>query len=562
MPENDFYIPPPLEEVVEIEKEEASAHRRKLLRKAVVQKALRKIEATRVYNPLPQQILFHADRALERLARGSNRAAKTMTAGMEVARIVTRQDPFHKMEPRETGVFYIVGYDFRHIAKVMWPMLSKPNQFRMIRDLDTNQWRTYQPWTDSERELESRPALPFIPRRLIKWDDIAWECKKEGKPAVVPLHTNWELHFFTSQGEPPKGTRIHGAWFDEEIDNEDWYPEVAARLVDFNGLFLWSATPQAGNPQLYDLHVEAEQLVEVENPRITEHIFLLEDNPYISDRAKHNLAEKLTEEERKVRIGGEFALSALKVYGEFSRQIHGIDDNPVDPDWAVYASVDPGRQRCAVLFIACAPPDHFLAKHPVVFDELYIPNCTAEKFGQGMYQKLNMFCPIAAIIDPNEAVKHETGSGITIESQYSKALKKYKVHFSLTGHGFTYGYDQVKSGIEAVRKTMYMNEDDGLSNWLFVCSKLPYFLGEQKHYRYKKKDGIITDEPHKKNDHLMDTWRYLASYTGLRYRKPKRGKAAENYALKALRDKRERKLQKNGPKKGRGMWFGPCRPGT
>ena len=557
--DNDqLYIPPPIEDVGE-DLDQASAYKAELLRKVLVQKALRKIEALRLYEPLTHQVAVHCDTALERLIRGSNRAAKTMTAAIEVSRIVTRQDPFHKMEPPETGIFYVVGYDFRHIAKVMWPMLSKPGQFRIIRDLETREWRVYKPWLESEREAESRQVPSFIPRRLIKWNEIAWENKKEGKPAVVPLHTNWELHFFTSQGEPPKGTRIHGAWFDEEIENEEWYPEIAARLTDFSGIFIWSATPQAGNPQLYDLHVEAEQLIGEEKPRITEHHFLLSDNPYISENAKQNLAEKLTAEERKVRIGGEFALSALKVYGEFSRQLHEVTPNPVDFEWAVYASIDPGRQRCAVLFVACAPTDHPLANHPVVFDELYIPNCTADKFGQGMAQKLDQFYPVAFIIDPNEAIKHETGSGITIETQYSRALKKYKVKSSLTGYNFSYGYDQVKSGIEAVRKTMYINEDDELSNWLFVCSRLPNFMAEIKHYRYKKKDGVITDEPHKKNDHLMDGWRYLASYTGLRYRKPSKGRKSENYALSALREKRERKKQKGGPRGFKGVWLGPGR---
>jgi len=372
----------------------------------------------------------------------------------------------------------------------------------------------------------------------------------------VPLHTNWELHFFTSGGEPPKGTRIHLAWFDEEIENEDWYPEIAARLVDYSGSFIWSATPQAGNPQLYDMHVEAENLLDSPNPRLTEHHFLLSDNPYISEDAKALLAAKLTEDERKVRIHGEFALSALKVYSEFNRDVHGIKEMPVDREWAVYAAVDPGRQRCAVLFVACAPPDHDLYGHPVVFDELYIPQCTAEKFAQSMKFKLETYMPIAFLIDPNEAVKHETGSGVKIETQYTRALKKLKVRTALTGNGFMYGYDKKKAGIESVRRTMYVDED-GMSRWLFCCDRLPSFLSEIKHYRYVKKDGQITDEPHKKNDHLMDCWRYLASYGGLKYRIPPKSVKPEGYALRALREKRERRKMRGGPGENRGIWLGP-----
>lgn len=558
MPElNDgLYIPPPVQGV-DPNDAYMSAHRAELLRKVLVQQALRRVEALKLYDPLPHQTAFHADMTLERLLRGSNRAAKTMTAGIEVARIVTGQDPFNKIVLGEPGEFYIVGEKWREVSVVLWPMLSKPGQFRIIRDENTHQWRTYKPWIDGHRKKESKAAPSFIPRRLIKWDEIAWENKKENKPSVVPLHTNWTLRFFSSEGEPPKGTRIHAAWFDEEILNEDWYPEIAARLTDFNGIFIWSATPQAGNPQLYDLHVEAEQLADTEKPRVTEHVFLLSDNPYISDETKRVFAEKLPEEERKVRIDGEFALSALKVYGEFSRAAHGIDDNPVEKDWSVYVSIDPGRQRCAALFIAVAPLEHPLAKHPVVFDEMYIPNCTAEKFAQTMQQKLANFMPVAFIVDPNEIVKHETGSGLTLETQYSRALKKYKVRSMLTGNSFAFGYDQVKAGIESVRKTMHF-DDDNMSRWLFVCPRLPNFLNEIKHYRYKKKDNIVTDEPHKKNDHLMDCWRYLASYQGLRYRKPSKKNQPENYALQAIREKKLRRRQRGGPMSGRrGIWLGP-----
>ncbi len=557
MPQNpEVEIPPPLEPeehngILE------SAHKAATLRKALTQLALRKIEALKLYTALEHQSSFHADRALERLLRGSNRAAKTMTAAIEIARIVTRQDPYNKINPPETGICYCVGYDFRHIANVMWPMLAKPGQFRIIRDLETGEWRTYQPWRDIARVTESRPATPFIPRRLIKWDEIAWENKKEGKPTMVPLHTNWELHFFTSGGEPPKGTRIHLAWFDEEIENEDWYPEIAARLVDFSGSFIWSATPQAGNPQLYDMHIEAENQLELEHPRVTEHHFLLSDNPYIPEESKRMLEAKLSEEERKVRIQGEFALSALKVYSEFSPTLHGIDENPVDRKWSIYAAIDPGRQRCAVLFVACAPPDHDLYGHPVVFDELYIAQCTAEKFAQAMKFKLEQFYPMAFLIDSNEAAKHETGSGIKIEDQYRRALKKYKVRSALTGNGFIYGYEKVKAGIEAVRRTMYIDEDDGLSRWLFVVNRLPHFMQELKHYRYVKKNDVISDEPHKKNDHLMDDWRYLASYSGLRYRQPPKSMIPESYAVKAVREKRERRKQRGGPGQDRGIWLGP-----
>ena len=554
---DDLFIP----DAIEIPPDVAPAapppasYKREFLQRALQNLTARRVEALRIYDPLPAAQAMHKDRTLIRIVRGSNRAGKTQASAIEIARIVTRRDPYRKMMPPETGILYAVGYDERHIANVMWPMLSKPGQFRVVRDLETRQWRTYRWWTDSARYLESRPVPSFIPERLIRWEDIVWNKKRAGIPKVVPLHTDWEIHFFTSKAKPPKGTKIHMAWFDEEVENEDWYPEISARLSDNSGLFLWSATPQAGNPQLYDLSVEAEEQADLEHPRVREHLMLLSDNLYLTPEAKAALSASLSDEEQRVRIHGQHAISTLRIFPEFNISLHGIQSNVVTDEWAVYLSIDPGRQVCAVLFIAVPPPEHELHGHVVVFDELYLRNCDAKKFAASMAEKLQGRMPVLMLIDPNEAVKHETGSGKTVEDQYRTALAGQKIQSLLGGPGFAYGYDQVKGGLEAVRQTMEMDRA-GMSHWLFCINKLPNFLKEIKHYRFRKKDNVVTDEVHKKNDHLMDCWRYLAAYRNLRWYRPK-PTSRESGAYAAYKSKMKRKKELQRERGNAGVWLGP-----
>ncbi len=146
----------------------------------------------------------------------------------------------------EQGIAYICAKDGKAVAGVVYKLLFKAGAFKIIRDQETKLWRAFNPSRpeDFARIKEARQAPPLIPPRQIQ--SVAWEDKKAGVPSLVTLHNGWEIHFFSSNSAPPHGTQIDLAWFDEEILNQLWYAETAARLVDRNGRFLWSATPQAG----------------------------------------------------------------------------------------------------------------------------------------------------------------------------------------------------------------------------------------------------------------------------------------------------------------------------
>lgn len=474
------------------------------LKALLIEKLQRRIDGLKLYRPMPLQQKFHESHCREKLIRGSNRSGKTTAAAVEFARAVTGQDSRY---PAENGIAYMVGKDGREVANVMYKLLFRAGAFKIIRDEVTNEWRAYNPSNigDLLRVKESKASPPLIPPRLIK--TISWENKKENLPKLITLHNGWEIHCFSSNANPPHGTQINLAWFDEEILSPDWYPEVSARLVDRSGYFLWSATPQAGTAQLYELHERADSQLRLpkEQRGIEEFIAILQDNQHLTQTQKDEFAGKLSPEELMVRIHGEFASHGMRVFPEFSEVTHECPFFDIPKDWTRYVSIDPGRQVCGVLFAAVPPPGRDNSNKMYIYDELYIQQCSAEIFGQKMKDKCFNQTIQAMIIDHQMSRMTETGSGRTIEDQYQEALQKYGVECHRTGSGFTWGVADPVGGIEAVRNWLYP------PRLLVLADRCPNFKWEMKRYWYERdRDGRVTDKPRDRGPvHLCACIRYI-----------------------------------------------------
>jgi Terminase large subunit, T4likevirus-type, N-terminal len=484
------------------------------------------------------QELFHVGRVAERILRGSNRGGKTLPAAVEVARALTGQDPYGKY-PKTNGRCYAVGKNGKHISQVMWRKLAIDSGFKIIRDEASHLWRAYRPWVpaDSARESETRPALPLIPPRFIR--SISYENKKEGQPSTVKFVNGWELVFWSSEGNPPRGSDVDLVWFDEEIVVNDWYSEMSARLLDRAGRFIWSATPQTGTQQLYDLSCRAAD----NDPLVQEFLILLAANPHIKQSEKDKLVAKLSDEERRVRIDGEFALTSFKIYPEFSTGTHNCPWFAIPEDWMRLCAIDPGRQVCAVLFLA-VPPPAANKPHVYLYDELYIRGADAEKFGVGMKEKVGQHGFHVFLIDGHAAQQGEIGSGRTVEQQYRDALKRHEVKSKTTAYGFKWGADDPAAGILAFRHWLRI-QSTGKPKLQILENTCPMFRWEIGRYHYARQRDLVTDKPEKKHDHLMDCGRYLAMYDP-KYAKPEQPKKRESYAVKALREKRERARARRG----------------
>lgn len=516
--------------------------------------AARRCEALALYEPVgPVAEAFHACRAPEAILLGSNRSSKTFTGLVELARAVTGQDPYGKY-PKKNGRAFVVGKDNKHTGEVLWRKLSRAGQFRMIKDPQTRAWRNFRPWQiwDQENVSAAKMAPPILPPRMV--EEIAWENKKQGVPLLVKMTTGWEINFLSSKSEPPQGTDIDLAVLDEEIINENFYPELSARLIDRGGKFRWMATPQAGTDQLYDLYLRSIEQEErpPEERTIIAFALHIKDNPYLAERDKQLIYEKYTPgtNEYAVRIDGKFALLSHLVYPTWDIDgPHGVDPFEIPADWTRYLVVDPGRQTCAVLWAAIPPPD-IAMEVMYLYDELYLHDCDAMKFGLALRDKGRGQEYEAFIIDHRAGKTHEIASGQTIESRYAEQFKLHGLESRQTGHGFNWGPDDVNAGIDMVRSYLYINPRTNLPK-LRAFKNLHHLNDEFKKYRHKKNQatGLVSDEVVKKFDHLMDALRMLCMSQPSHVKKRASRQRLQG-AAKALANKRARQRRQAGIPEG------------
>lgn len=474
-------------------------------RKVMAESAKRQGEALNLYRPLTNVAPFHECKKRIRLIVSGNRGGKTTASAVEMSRAFLGKDPFEKY-PKRNGVFFVFGIDAKHIGNVLYKKLFRAGAFKMIRDPKSFLWRSFDPVADAALALESKakviPAPPLIPPRFIDW--IVWDKKRAGIPSCVVLKNGTEIHFFSIEAEMPRGMDIDGAWIDEEAVKEGIIAEIMARLVDRGGRLVWSATPQSGGDQLFDL-MESAGSIDVD--LFHAHIW---DNTHIAEEEKDAFFRRLSEDERRVRWYGEPMLSGFTVYPEFSRVVHSFPEGrgwqPPD-DWARYISVDPGRQVCYVSFLTVPPP--WVGNFVVIHDELHLEKCDAKMFGKELGLKSQHGVTYeAALIDGNQCRVSDMGSGKSIEDQYRNAMFEHGVRVR-TG-GFTWGADDVAPGIEAVHTWLRIGSN-GFPYMRVLVENCPWLCREMLKYRYvKDQHGMPSNKVLKKNDHSTDTLRYLA----------------------------------------------------
>lgn len=376
----------------------------------------------------------------------------------------------------------------------------------------------------------------------------------------MPVSEGWIWDIFVPEtrnylygGGFSHNSDIDGYWLDEEIVDEDWVPEMSARVLDRRGRGIWSATPQSGTEQLYELHDRAMRSEEDDDPAVAEFLILLANNPHFSDKAKREFAASLSPEELAVRIGGEFAINSYKVYPEFSMTLHGVDYFPIPKDWTRYMIVDPGHQVCAVLFAAVPPAN--VGDFVYLYDELYLKECDANKFATRVAAKAEGQTFHAFIMDAHMGVHTEMGIGLTVAQQYAEALRSKGVRSLTTGNNFTWGSDDVEAGILSVHGLMRVRED-GTTKLRVLRGAMQSFQWEIERYHNKREKGMVTDKPNqKKNNHLMDAIRYLAMYSP-RYVLPKEVKSKPTGAILVYRDRLKRRKEQEG---GSTIRLGPGR---
>ena len=513
----------------------------------------RQLEALKLYRPNPNQEAIHACPASEVLVIGGNRSGKSLCTFVEDARAVTGQDP-HGKYPKENGILVIVGKDWKHIGLTVVPYLFRAGAFRIIRDEVTGDWRAYDPAKDEPRRNETKPAPPLIPPRYIK--KCSWVLKSANYMQSCTLHNGWEIHFFSSEGEPVQGFQADLVHIDEDINNENWVPELLARIVDRRGKFRWSAMPHSTNNALLGLKERADASEQALGDQSSIRQFRLRflDNPYLDSQEKKKSIERwaaIGEDVLRMRAEGDFITDSVLVYPTFDMRIHGYDrsllpDGQIPSNWARYAAIDPGHAVTAVLFVAVPPSEDMW----LVYDELYLRQSNAQIFGEAFEKKVQGWHFHAFIIDAHGGRLRDIGSGRLPVEQYTEQLVNRGVRSEVTGASFLAGCDDIIARCESTRNAMHIRPE-GTPMLRVLSGSCPNLERELKRYRkmvnYVSGTAIVTDRPNTKGEvHACQCLEYICAYRPHYHKPPVRSTEPDPWWVKWLIERKKRLTSEHG----------------
>lgn len=479
----------------------------------------RATEALNLLEPFPKQQAIMTDPARILLAVGGNRSSKTHTIAARFAKIVTGRDL--DRFPKEDGRAYVVGKDETHLGQTLFRKLFKPGTFKIIKDEVTGEWRTYRRWQDEHRKKEAKPAPPLIPARFIKQNGISWRKKKDSIPKMVKLVNGWEISFFTGEGLPAQGFDVDLGWFDEEIGNSEWLSEMLRGLVDREGTFFWSCTPQSSTEQLLNLSEMADNdefgVMDISKYRLD-----TRDNPHLNPKEIARWSMGMSDEERRIRIEGHFATATFLMYPEYSADSHGMDrtelpNGQVPHDWTRYVAIDPGYGVTAAIFGAIPPPSSPFGDIVLIYDELYIPNCTVDMLAKALSNRMEGQAIEAFVVDEQHAQKTDA-SGFTIRYQLESAMAMYGVRSESAGCSLVPGFSDVEDGCSLVRRNLVMREGGKKSRLRLLRGATPMLdkcLTKLRRDRTKGTSGVwfYKDVPApRQDDHTFDCVRYLLGH--------------------------------------------------
>lgn len=494
-------------------------------KRAIAKLAKLGMEALMLYVALPMAEMFHASKAQWRVADGSNRSAKTLSAAVEYARAHCGCDPYNKY-PKTDGRSLAVGLDNDHLALTMFPKVFSSGAgipFNIIRDEHTRLWRAVRPDPANPMAIDPydlaykekwKAAPPLIPERMI--EKIAYEKVNQGVPRLVKMKNGWQGSWRPagSTAKPPQGAAYDLAWIDEHIDNEGFYTQICRGLMDRSGCAMWSATPERANPELIGLRDRADE----GDSRVGRFTFYLDENPYIPPEEKAAFLASLPDDDaRRVHYYGDYAVTGRRVYaGEFDpMEKHGYEPEAIPRNHTRYAVVDPGRQWCGNLLASVDPNE----KHTRLYDAWIIRKCNGRKWARGLAEHCQGERLEAIVMDRRMGIQKPVGANDdrTTAQYYWEALKEIDWLPRREGplNGFFPGSDDIPAREEALIGWMQHRDygpHAGSCRLQIPRGQLRELEDHIKWAQYDNKTGKKRMKLDKGRDELVQCAEYLAAF--------------------------------------------------
>lgn len=217
------------------------------------------------------------------------------------------------------------------------------------------------------------------------------------------------------------------------------------------------------------------------------------DNPHLSKDFIKDFESRLTEEEKKVRLYGEFAHLQGRVFKEFTRQTHVFSFQKWPEEWPVWCAIDPHPRKAHTVLYLGVTDDETL----VVINELSIEG-DIETLAEAMkkLEKENGYRIVSRRID-------NSGSGTD--------WNRDSFIDQLTRHGIRTNpmrksEKDVASSIQKIKLLLKKNQLRFLENCPLTISDMELYAWQD--YRHPESAGVM-EKPRKIHDDFIDPLRYI-----------------------------------------------------
>lgn len=353
------------------------------------------------------------------------------------------------------------------------------------------------PYQKQAKEILWLRLLKFIPPELIKEDGIN---KTESR---VTLITGSFIKIDGSDNyEAYRGITPDLVVYDEFKDfAPEFHIAMEPNLAPRNAPLIILGTPPDQDCQYTELANE----FKLSNDSI-HFISPTHDNPHIPRKWLDDMEKRLRDRgepdvwEREYRArfvkGG-----ANSVFPMFSRERHVYEHEELVQEIARdahkfewYTVTDPGTASCfATLFVALHPYD----KRIYIFDEIYERDSKQTSTGR-IWPRINALelelCPRSVQYDTIYRGYDEAAAWFANE-----VLDRYGISFTPTAKA----HNKKEEGLSLI-KDQLLGRSDG-SNVVKISTRCKWLIWEIENYIKDSKTGKIP----KKNDHLIDCWRYF-----------------------------------------------------
>lgn len=177
------------------------------------------------------------------------------------------------------------------------------------------------------------------------------------------------IYSFEQDSMAAEGTNFDALFIDEPIPRQLY-------ITSYRGLrsnpdhFVCLALTGVDEPWIYeDLYLPS---INGENPNIEVLVAKTYDNrANLSEDWITQFENSLTEDEKRVRIHGEFSVLSGRVFKEFDRRIHIVKWKPWPKEWPVYFGIDPHtRKKSVALWIGVTKDEELVVLNEIEADSI------------------------------------------------------------------------------------------------------------------------------------------------------------------------------------------------